>query len=132
MNNVANPALIAGDLVKEGAVGRHYLGELTDREIRMTSGFAGGIGGTYLNNCGAFSAGVMIIGGLYGRISADQDDQVCQDLACQFQEKFQERFNTLNCGKLREDKYGSSGAEPCSILVERAARILIDLLDSQE
>jgi len=111
------------------AVGEHYLGELNEMEIRMTSGFAGGIGGTYLNNCGAFSAGVMIIGGLYGRISADQ---VCQDLACQFQEKFQERFNTLNCGKLREDKYGSSGAEPCSILVERAARILIDLLDSQE
>lgn len=66
------------------AVGRHYLGELTDREIQMTSGFAGGIGGSYLNNCGAFSAGVMIIGGLYGRTSADQDDQVCQELACQF------------------------------------------------
>lgn len=114
------------------AVGRHYLGELTDREIQMTSGFAGGIGGSYLNNCGAFSAGVMIIGGLYGRISVDQDDQVCQDLACQFQEKFQERFETLNCGKLREEKYGSGGAEPCSILVERAARVLIDLLEAQE
>ena len=114
------------------AVGEHYLGELTEREIRMTSGFAGGIGGSYLNNCGAFSAGVMIIGALYGRTSADQDDQVCQDLACQFQDKFQERFDTLNCGKLREEKYGSSGAEPCSILVERAARILIDLLETQK
>ena len=114
------------------AVGRHYLGELTDREIQMTSGFAGRIGGSYLNNCGAFSAGVMIIGGLYGRISADQDDQICQDLACQFQEKFQERFETLNCGKLREENYGSGGAEPCSILVERAARVLIDLLEAQE
>jgi len=114
------------------AVGRHYLGELTDREIQMTSGFAGGIGGSYLNNCGVFSAGVMIIGGLYGRTSADQDDQICQDLACQFQEKFQERFETINCGKLREDKYGSGGAEPCSILVERAARVLINLLEAQE
>ncbi len=109
------------------AVGRHYLGELTDREIQMSSGFAGGIGGSYLNNCGAFSAGVMIIGGLYGRTSADQDDQVCQ-----FQEKFQERFETINCGKLREEEYGSGGAEPCSTLVERAARVLIDLLDAQE
>jgi C_GCAxxG_C_C family probable redox protein len=114
------------------AVGRHYLGELTDREIQMTTGFAGGIGVSYKYNCGVFSAGVMIIGGLYGRISADQDEQVCQDLVCQFQEKFQERFETLNCGKLREEKYGSGGAEPCSILVERAARVLIDLLDAQE
>ena len=114
------------------AVGRHYLGELTDREIQMTSGFAGGIGGSYLNNCGAFSAGVMIIGGLYGRISADQDDQFCQDLSAHFLGKFQERFETLNCGKLREEKYGSGGAEPCSVLVERAARVLIDVLNVGE
>ena len=114
------------------AVGEHFLGELTDREIQMTTGFAGGIGGSYDYNCGVFSAGVMIIGALYGRRSADQDDQVCQDLACQFQEKFQERFETINCGKLREKKYGSGGAEPCSVLVERSARVLINLLDAQE
>ena len=63
------------------AVGENYLGELNDKEIQMTSGFAGGIGGSYFNNCGAFSAGVMIIGALYGRRSTDQDDQVCRDLA---------------------------------------------------
>ena len=114
------------------AVGGYYLGELADREIRMTTGFAGGIGESFLNNCGAFSAGVMIIGALYGRTSADKNDQVCQDLAAQFQERFQDRFNTINCGKLREEKYGSGGAEPCSVLVERAAGILIDLLGFQE
>ncbi len=52
------------------AVGEHILGPLEDREIRMTTAFAGGVGGTTLENCGAFSAGVMIIGGLYGRISS--------------------------------------------------------------
>jgi len=113
------------------AVGGYYLGELTDRDIRMTTGFAGGIGESFLNNCGAFSAGVMIIGALHGRTSPDGEVLECQDLAAQFQERFQERFDTINCGKLREEKYGSGGAEPCSILVERAARILIDLLGSQ-
>lgn len=113
------------------AVGEHYLGELTDREIQMTTGFAGGIGGSYFNNCGVFSAGVMIIGALYGRRSADQDDQVCQDLAAQYQDKFQERFETLNCGNLREENYGSGGAEPCSTLVERAARVLIEVLEAK-
>jgi len=110
------------------AVGGYYLGELTDREIQMTSGFAGGIGESFLNNCGAFSASVMIIGAIHGRTSADEEVLVCQDLAAQFQERFQERFDTLNCGKLREEKYGSGGAEPCSVLVERTARLLIDLL----
>ncbi len=113
------------------AVGEHYLGLVDEREIRMTAGFAGGIGETYLNNCGVLSAGVMIIGALYGRTSPEKDDQVCQDLSARYQEKFQEFFETLNCGKLREERYGSGGAEPCSILVERGARVLMDVLDAQ-
>jgi C_GCAxxG_C_C family probable redox protein len=113
------------------AVGEHYLGELSDREFRMSSAFAGGIGGSYLNNCGAFSAGIMIIGVLYGRSKDKEDDEVCQSLAAKYHEKFKESFETVNCGQLREEKYGSGGAEPCSVLVERAAQILIDLLDQQ-
>ena len=114
------------------AVGEHYLGELTEREVQMTSGFAGGVGGSYLNNCGAFSAGVMIIGGLYGRTSVDQDDLVCQELSTRYHNRFQKRFTTINCGKLREEDYGSGGAEPCSVLVERVARVLMDVLDEQK
>jgi len=113
------------------AVGEHYLGELSEREIRMTSGFAGGIGESFLNNCGAFSAGVMIIGGLYGYSDNEEDDVICQTLAAHYQERFQNDFETINCGKLREEKYGSGGAEPCSVLVERAARILMDVIDNQ-
>jgi len=70
------------------AVGEYILGPLEGHEIRMSTAFAGGIGGTTLENCGAFSAGVMIIGGLYGRESSEEDDQVCQGLA----EKYRERF----------------------------------------
>jgi len=114
------------------AVGEHYLGELNEGIISMTSGFGGGIGGSYQNNCGAFSAGVMIIGALYGRASADQDDQIVQGLAARYQEMFRERFETINCGKLREERYGSGGAEPCSTLVERAARVLMKVIDSQQ
>lgn len=114
------------------AVGEHYLGQLSEREIRMTSGFAGGIGESFLNNCGAFSAGVMIIGGLYGCSENEEDDEICQNLSSRYQEKFQEAFETLNCGKLREERYGSGGAEPCSVLVERAAQVLMDVIDQQK
>jgi C_GCAxxG_C_C family probable redox protein len=114
------------------AVGEHYLGELSAREIRMTSGFAGGIGESFLNNCGAFSAGIMIIGGLYGYSKDEERDEICQSLAARFQDEFKKSFETLNCGKLREEKFGSGGAEPCSVLVERAARILMEVIDTQQ
>jgi len=110
------------------AVGEHYLGQLDQREIRMATGFSGGIGGSYQNNCGAFSAGVMIIGALYGRTSADQDDQTCRDLAARYLECFRECFDTINCGALRDERYGSGGAEPCSVLVERASWTLMEVL----
>ncbi len=110
------------------AVGEHILGPLEDREIRMTTAFAGGIGGTTLENCGAFSAGVMIIGGLCGRIFSKEDDQVCQGLAEKYRERFIDRYETLNCGELRAEKFGSGGEQPCSILVEGASRILIGVI----
>ena len=71
----------------------------------------------------------MIIGALSEKDSAEVDDQAVQNMAALFQERFQEEFDTLNCGKLREEKYGSGGAEPCSVLVERAARVLMEVID---
>ncbi len=114
------------------AVGEHLLGPLNEREIRMTSGFAGGIGGTYLDNCGAFSAGVMIIGGLFGRTDLEEDDQVCQELAAKFRDRFREQFDSLICGELRAEKFGSQGEQPCSILVEQASRILLEVIEEYQ
>ncbi|MCJ7717731.1 MAG: C-GCAxxG-C-C family protein [Anaerolineales bacterium] len=114
------------------AVGEHLLGPLEDREIRMTTAFAGGIGGTYRGNCGAFSAGVMILGGLYGRSSSDEDDQDCQDLAEKYRERFVKRFEYLNCGELREQKFGSGREQPCSVLVKEASKILIGVIEEYQ
>lgn len=114
------------------AVGKHYLGNLEEREIRMSTAFAGGIGCTYQENCGVLSSGMMIIGALYGRTAADQDDQICQDLAALYLERFIKYFDTANCGQLRETRYGSGGAEPCSVLVERGAQVLIQVIDDYQ
>jgi C_GCAxxG_C_C family probable redox protein len=111
------------------AVGGHILGPLEDREIRMASGFAGGIGGTYMDNCGAFSAGVMVISGLYGRTDSKDDDQICQELAAKYRECFLGRFDTLICGELRAEKFGSQGEQPCSVLVEQASGILLEVIE---
>ena len=114
------------------AVGEHLLGPLENREIRMTTGFAAGKGYTYLEGCGAFFSGVMIIGGLYGRISAEQDDELCQALVAIYRERFLEKFNTLKCADLRAEKFGSQGEQPCSVLVEQASSLLLDVIDEYE
>ncbi len=46
----------------------------------MSSGFAAGIGSTKAELCGAFSAGVMLIGAAAGRVDPDLDDSRCQEL----------------------------------------------------
>ena len=55
-------------------VGGHVLGDLQPRCARMATGFAGGVGDTQQEMCGALSGGVLIIGGLLGRTSLDEDD----------------------------------------------------------
>ncbi len=54
----------------------------------MATGLAGGVGGTHQELCGALSAGVLLIGALYGRLTPDEDDGPCYDLASRYRERF--------------------------------------------
>jgi len=111
------------------AVGKHILGHLEDQALRMTSGFAGGVGGTNKDLCGAFSAGVMIIGAIFGRTEATEDDTLCQQVVKNFRDQFEEKLGALYCYQLRAEDYGSDGKEPCSVLVERASLVLLELME---
>ncbi|MDP2966726.1 MAG: C-GCAxxG-C-C family protein [Pelolinea sp.] len=80
----------AGDLLNAGyhcseaillAVGGHYLGEVTPQAVRISTPFAGGVGSTRMELCGALTGGLMVIGGLAGRESMDINDDSCQALA---------------------------------------------------
>ena len=94
----------------------------------MTSGLAGGVGCSHQELCGALSGGALIIGALYGRTSADEDDAECNRRVCLYRERFLERFGTTRCFDLRESGYGSEGRWPCSALVDQATRILWQVL----
>jgi C_GCAxxG_C_C family probable redox protein len=112
-------------------VGEHYFQKLTDREIRISSGFAGGVGGTEQELCGVFSMGVAVISGLYGRTSEDIDDQDCQDLVAKFRQQFLDRFGTLRCKELRESGFGSDD-QPCAVLAERGVRVLLEVIEDYQ
>jgi C_GCAxxG_C_C family probable redox protein len=110
------------------AVGEHVLGQLEPQCMRMATPFGGGVGGTHLELCGALSGGIMVIGGLYGRTDANQDDKRCYDLARQYREAFQAEFDHTQCEPIRDMYLKPDGSHGCDRVVERAARILLNLL----
>jgi C_GCAxxG_C_C family probable redox protein len=110
------------------AVGMHLWGSVDDRVRRMTCGLAGGVGSSQQELCGAVSGGAMIIGALYGRTSAAEDDAPCNERVSRYRERFIGRFGITRCFDLRESGYGSEGQWPCSALVEQATRLLLETL----
>jgi len=110
------------------AVGGQVLPELHPQWVRMTTGFAGGVGGTHQELCGALSGGIMVIGGLHGRNSVEEDGSRALELATRYRERFLADLGETRCGPLRELVHAPSGPGSCSLVVERAARILLDLL----
>ena len=71
----------------------------------------------------------MIIGAIYGRTSLDEDEDQCMIMANNYRDHFVKRLGSVYCYKLREERYGSRNQEPCSVLVRRAANILVGVLD---
>jgi C_GCAxxG_C_C family probable redox protein len=110
------------------AVGGHFLGNLDRRSVEMTTGFAGGVGGSSQELCGALSGGVMVIGGLYGRNSLEEDDSRALDLATRYRQRFLAELGETRCGPLRERVHAPGGFGSCAVVVERAARILLELV----
>ena len=83
------------------SVGKLKLEDLDERSIKMTTGFAGGVGDSRQELCGAFSAGVMIIGALYGRTEIGADDTVCFRKTTAYRERFSEVMGSISCMELR-------------------------------
>ncbi len=110
-------------------VGGHVLGDLGPRSVRMATALAGGLGSTYQEMCGALSGGVLVIGGSLGRDGLDQDDAPAMELATRFRARFLAAFGDTHCGRLREMVHAPGSLGSCAVLVERAARILLELLD---
>ena len=110
------------------AVGEHVLDNLEPRCARMATGFAGGVGDTQQEMCGALSGGVLVISGLLGRTRLSEDDRPALDLATRYRARFLEELGATQCARLREMVYTPGGLGSCASLVERAATILLELL----
>ena len=143
MDETTKKAIIqkAGDLMDAGyhcseaillAVGGHYLGEVSPQAVRMSSPFAGGVGSSRMDLCGALTGGLMVIGGLTGREDASAKDERCQALSAEFRAEFLRSFGWLKCGDLKANWIGTAGQESCRALVEKAAGVLIGVIEAAE
>lgn len=112
------------------AVGPHYLGEISPLGLRMSTPFAGGVGGTHEELCGALAGGIMLIGALYGRSDANTNDDYCMNLVKEFRTTFRKEFGNIQCQKLLDNWVEKSGQGSCALLVEKAAGVLITILDN--
>ena len=127
--------LNAGRHCSEGillAVGKHYLGEINPQVQCLSTAFAGGVGETNEELCGALSGGLMVIGALYGRTDARTSDYRCMRLAAAYRARFLAHFGYTRCADLKENWVGKKGQETCAELVADAAGILVDMLEREK
>ena len=111
------------------AVGERVLGELDPRLVRMSTPFAGGVAGTKEEMCGALSGGLMVIGALHGRANLSDSEGEALRVAASYRERFAAAMGDTAFGPIYEQHHPLDGTGSCAPVVERAASMLLDLLD---
>lgn len=111
------------------AAKKHYIPDLDPLAVRLSTPFAGGVGCSHMELCGALSGGLLVIGALYGREDAGTNDDLCQELALHWRDRFAREFGDTCCRDLRENWVGQPGQVDCTALVARATGLLVDFLE---
>ena len=111
------------------AAAGHYTPKLDPLAVRLSTPFAGGVGCSNMELCGALAGGLLVIGALYGREDAQTNDDLCQNLSLQWRERFLQEFGDTCCQDLRENWVGQPGQPDCKALVGQAASLLVDFLE---
>jgi C_GCAxxG_C_C family probable redox protein len=111
------------------AVGEHYMNPLPDVLVRASDTFGGGVGGSRKELCGALAGGVMLLGALWGRVSAQEDDTRVYELTKRFREQFLEEFGETICEPLRDMQ--PEAEKRCGDVVDRTVRILVALIEEE-
>lgn len=96
--------------------------------LKVSQGFGAGMGGMR-GECGCATGAYMVISLIHGREEvSDAPARVTTfNLVKEFSKRFQEKFQTTNCGVLLENRSGSH-FEMCGDFVREACCILEDLL----
>lgn len=113
------------------AVGGYYFGRVEETLVRAATSFAGGMGDTNLDVCGALTGGLMVIGALHGRSQKGKNDGECMQLAARYRQLFLAAFGETVCERVKADWVRRHGGS-CAVLVREAAGLLVDVLEEGE
>jgi C_GCAxxG_C_C family probable redox protein len=97
--------------------------------VRMATAFGGGMGGTQQEACGALTGGVIVIGSQLAPPRPGENEEPMRQAVAHYRARFLSEIGPTQCVALRDGLYGSEGREPCSVLVQRAVHILLQVLD---
>ena len=111
------------------AVGERLWGSLDPQMVRMATAFGGGVGGTRQEMCGALSGGVMVLGAHLAPNHPTGNENRLRQAVARYRERFVEGIGPTQCAALLDGLYGAEGKEPCSVLVQRAVRLLLQVLN---
>lgn len=107
--------------------------ELTDTTLRMTMVLHGGMGDSMGSHCGALTAGMLMIGALYGRTDLNGDARLAPAIARRYWQRFLDEWGTSHCTTLRSNPELTGDAPTrCGCLIVRSVRILQDVLRELE
>jgi C_GCAxxG_C_C family probable redox protein len=109
------------------AVGDHWMGQAPELLVRASCPFGGGVGGTREELCGVLSGGVLLLGAMRGRLSADQDDKPLYELVSEFRRRFVARFGSAQCQAVRDRMLEED--RRCHPVVMEGTRILLELAE---
>ena len=115
------------------AINDYYKLNLDKSIIKMGSAFSAGMGKAKCA-CGTITAGSLILGYLYGRTEAHEDDDLLFDLVREYNEQFVAEFETPCCRELTKDvKWGHPDhRERCAEIVRVATQNLSEILEETQ
>lgn len=106
----------------------HFSNDPSGFQVKVASGFCGGIGKTLEDICGALAGGVIAVGYLYGRQEQDKDlGDVCR-IASEFRKQFINTFGSTNCSIILQRLGEQDKFLKCRQLTAKATGILADIL----
>ncbi len=109
------------------AVGDYYLGGVPEPLVRASGPFGGGVGGCRDELCGVLAGATLILGALWGRTRADEDDKGLYELVCTYRQRFLRAHGSTICRPLRQP-YEERG-ERCVPVVQEGVRMLVELIE---
>ncbi len=115
------------------AINEYYELHLDESILRITSALSAGLGKAK-SICGTITGGALILGHLYGRTEAHEDDDLVFDLMREYYDKFVKKFGTERCSELTKDIHWGhpDHREACAEYVYQATAFLSEILEETQ